>query len=1058
MKERATNRGTVSTSHVTGLLAAALGVLVLAGWVMDDPRIKSVIEGAVEMKANTAAGLILSGVALWMLGARRPGFRNAAGQVTALLVVLLGLATLGQFAFGWSLGIDELLFRDTSEFFTTHPGRMSPYSAAAFAATGLGLAALPVRSIRWIALAAGSLTLLIGSYSLIGYLWNASEVITDRFATPVAVHTAVGFVLLGIGTITACRAMDGRAIRRFQELSSIEKRSLAGFVATLGILVIAGGFTYRATVTDAESTAMVVHTQDVRLSLGLLYAAASDAQSYQRSYLLSGDSSYMEECRRHAGVAAREAEKLRLLVADNPVQSRRLAELRVVLKERIDRLYELADTFEKSGLAAAQEMVRGGEGNKLMAGLRSLVGEMDATEATLLATRESEAARDKAKTLVSLLVTLAVAVAGFLILFRGIRREMTSRARAEEELERFFKISLDFLCIASGDGYFKRVSPAVTDILGWSVEEFLATPFIEFVHPDDRAATQREVERQVVGGEKVLRFDNRYRHKDGSWRVLSWRSVPQPGGLMYATARDVTELVRADEALRRSEESLSVTLHSIGDAVLATDTDGRITRMNPVAENLTGWSQADAQGRPIAEVFRIINETTRQPAVIPVASVLETGEIQGLANHTVLIARDGTERPIADSAAPIRARDGTILGVVLVCRDVSRERDSMLALEHERNLLSALMDNMTADIYFKDLDSRFLRTNRFHARRLGLDDPASAVGKTDFDFFSTEHAEEAREDERRVIRTGKPVSKEEKETWPDGRITWAFTVKVPLIDKQGRIAGTFGISHDITEHKESEHAIARLNADLQRQAVQLEAANKELEAFSYSVSHDLRAPLRHVQGYVEMLARDSQDKLSEKSRRFIQTIADAGRDMGELIDDLLSFSRMGRTELNEEIVDLNVLIDEVRGELSASTADRDIRWTVARLPEVHGDRAMLKHMLVNLMGNAVKYTRRMDTAEIEIGFSNDGDGQLAFYVRDNGAGFDMKYADKLFGVFQRLHHADEFEGTGIGLANVRRIIARHGGRTWAEGKPDAGATFYFTLTPAAIDSPSHTRS
>jgi len=590
-------------------------------------------------------------------------------------------------------------------------------------------------------------------------------------------------------------------------------------------------------------------------------------------------------------------------------------------------------TFEESGLSEVQEIVRGGEGNKLMAELRSLVSEMDSTEAALLTTREMDAARDRAKTLVFLLATLAVAVAGFLILFRGIRREMTSRARAEEEL-------------------------------------------------------------------------------------------------------------------RRSEESLEVTLHSIGDAVLATNTEGCITRMNPVAEKLTGWKQAEALGRPIAEVFRIINEETRQPAVIPVEKVLETGEVQGLANHTVLIARDGTERPIADSAAPIRARDGKILGVVLVCRDVSSERDAAVALEYERYLLNALMDNMTADIYFKDRESRILRSNRSHARRLGLDDPAKAVGRTDFDFFSAEHAEQAAEDERRVIQTGEPVSKEEKETWPDGRVSWAFSVKVPLLDKQGKTAGTFGISHDISARKKTEEQIARLNADLQRKAAELEVANKELEAFSYSVSHDLRAPLRHVLGYVEMLTRETQDQLSEKSRRFLKTISDAGSDMGKLIDDLLSFSRMGRAELREEVVDLNVLFDEVCGELAESTVGRDIRWTVARLPEVHGDRAMLKQVLANLLGNSIKYTRSRTPAEIDVGFTKDGDGQLAFHVRDNGAGFDMKYADKLFGVFQRLHRPDEFEGTGIGLANVRRVVARHGGRTWAEGKPDHGATFYFTLRPA----------
>jgi light-regulated signal transduction histidine kinase (bacteriophytochrome) len=235
---------------------------------------------------------------------------------------------------------------------------------------------------------------------------------------------------------------------------------------------------------------------------------------------------------------------------------------------------------------------------------------------------------------------------------------------------------------------------------------------------------------------------------------------------------------------------------------------------------------------------------------------------------------------------------------------------------------------------------------------------------------------------------------------------------------------------------------------------QLAAANQELESFSYSVSHDLRAPLRHVQGYVEMLTRETGGGLSEKAQRYLKTITGAAREMGELIDDLLAFSRMGRTEMREAAVELNPLIDEVRAGLELATRDRTIQWKVAALPRVQGDAAMLRQVFANLLGNAVKYSRRSDPAVIEIGCDGQEEGSTVIYVRDNGAGFDMKYADKLFGVFQRLHRADEFEGTGIGLATVRRIISRHGGRTWAEGSVNAGATFYFTLAAAPAGRPA----
>ena len=226
---------------------------------------------------------------------------------------------------------------------------------------------------------------------------------------------------------------------------------------------------------------------------------------------------------------------------------------------------------------------------------------------------------------------------------------------------------------------------------------------------------------------------------------------------------------------------------------------------------------------------------------------------------------------------------------------------------------------------------------------------------------------------------------------------------------------------------------------------ELQSINRELESFSYSVSHDLRAPLRHIEGYVAMLIEDTEGKLSSEAQRYLEVIVEASRHMGRLIDDLLAFSRMGRVEMRETRVELNALVREAIHDLEMATRGRNIVWTIPSLPTATGDRAMLKQALANLLGNAVKYTRPRDPAQIEMGCAGEEDGQLVLFVRDNGVGFDMQYVDKLFGVFQRLHRADEFEGTGIGLANVRRIVGRHGGRTWAEGAIDQGATFYFTL-------------
>jgi K+-sensing histidine kinase KdpD len=259
---------------------------------------------------------------------------------------------------------------------------------------------------------------------------------------------------------------------------------------------------------------------------------------------------------------------------------------------------------------------------------------------------------------------------------------------------------------------------------------------------------------------------------------------------------------------------------------------------------------------------------------------------------------------------------------------------------------------------------------------------------------------------------------------------------------------------EVEQRKRREDEIRTLNNELVKRARDLETSNNELESFAYSVSHDLRAPLRHVVGYSELLQKQASSLLDEKSRRFIQTILESAKRMGNLIDDLLAFSRIGRAETKTTQVSLDQLAKEVVAEIGQDTTGRDIVWKIHALPVCYGDRSMLRLVIFNLLSNAVKFTRMRARAEIEMGYV-DGEDEVEVFVRDNGAGFDMQYVDKLFGVFQRLHLPEEFEGTGIGLATVRRIIHRHGGDVRAEGDVDQGATLYFSL-PKAQDTVERT--
>jgi PAS domain S-box-containing protein len=268
----------------------------------------------------------------------------------------------------------------------------------------------------------------------------------------------------------------------------------------------------------------------------------------------------------------------------------------------------------------------------------------------------------------------------------------------------------------------------------------------------------------------------------------------------------------------------------------------------------------------------------------------------------------------------------------------------------------------------------------------------------------------------------------------------------PLDTQDGTLV--LGAIRDITERKHWGDQIQVLNLELTKRSAELESSNKELEAFAYSISHDLRAPLRHMAGYTELLHKHASSAFDEKSQRYMATILSAAKKMGTLIDDLLAFSRIGRAEARATNVNLQQLVEEILSEMPESDDGR-IDWKTSKLPEIYGDRSMIRLALANLISNAIKFSRTRSQPKIEIGCAEKKNDRAVVFVKDNGVGFDMKYANKLFGVFQRLHSSEAFEGTGIGLATVQRIIHRHGGRVWAESAVDKGATFYLSVPTRA---------
>jgi PAS domain S-box-containing protein len=378
-------------------------------------------------------------------------------------------------------------------------------------------------------------------------------------------------------------------------------------------------------------------------------------------------------------------------------------------------------------------------------------------------------------------------------------------------------------------------------------------------------------------------------------------------------------------------------------------------------------------------------------------------------------------------------------------RELLQSRDALEREVAERTQQASLLDLTHDSIFVRDMDDVITFWNRGAEELYGWR-AEEVVGKiTTHRLLQTVFPAPLEDVDAEVLSTGRWEG-EVEHTKADGSRVMVASRWSLRRDERGNAVAILETNNDTTERHRREQEIRTLNEELEKRATELEAINKELEAFAYSISHDLRAPLRHMVGFTELLKKHAASQLNDRSQRYVTIILESAKRMGNLIDDLLAFSRIGRAETHKTSLSLQQLVQEALTEAGQDAGGRDIVWKVGTLPTWYGDRSMLRLALVNLVSNAVKFTRTRPQAEIEIACMDQKQDQIVVFIRDNGVGFDMKYVDKLFGVFQRLHAAEAFEGTGIGLATVQRIVHRHGGRVWAEGLVDKGATFFFSLS------------
>jgi len=676
----------------------------------------------------------------------------------------------------------------------------------------------------------------------------------------------------------------------------------------------------------------------------------------------------------------------------------------------------------------------------------------------------------------------------------AIRADITERMRAEEALresETNFRglanLVPQFAWICTNEGlnvYFNErwfkytgLTPEQSYGRGWN------TPF----HPDDKQTAWDAWNHATATGE-TYSVESRLRAVDNSYRWFLMRGEPlrdADGGIVkwFGTCIDIDEMKRTQAALRESDERFQAMANGIPQLAWMAEADGSIFWYNQRWYDYTGTTLEQTKGWTW--------ESVHDPDVLP--KVLEgwrdaiaTGKPFGM--EFPLRGADGSFRLFLTRVMPVRDSAGRVARWFGTNTDISERKEaeellaeqakelarlaenlagSRQALETQTLMLQSVLDSMSEGLVVADENGKFIIWNPAAEKIVGLGaaDVSSEGWTAHYGLFLPDTVSPFPPEQNPLLRAihGEVCSAEmflRNKELTEG--AWIEASASPLKNKDGVARGAVVAFRDITQRKKDEREIRTLNDELEgrvlQRTAQLEAANKELEAFSYSVSHDLRAPLRHIGGFSKMLAEEYRSALDATAQHYLDRIQAGSLEMGLLVDELLNLARVGRRALTLQPTQLNTVVAQVIAILRPECEGRQVEWNVAELPLVDCDPVLVKQVFQNLLANALKFTRARAGVEgnaragtpaprravIEVSYKEE-DGQPVFLVRDNGVGFNMKYVDKLFGVFQRLHRAEDFEGTGIGLATVQRIVQKHGGRVWAEGELNKGAAFYFTL-------------
>lgn len=884
----------------------------------------------------------------------------------------------------------------------------------------------------------------------------------------------------------------------------LRRRVTGGFVAAMCLTAVLSLSSWMGARRAQQDAYWIAHTHEVIETIQRLLRHVIEAETSARAFALTGDEQLLGHYAGARESVQQDTGKLRQLTADNAAQQRRLD----ALEPQVQAAVGFADSIiarhrrSKTDIGAEDAL----ETERLMNAMRDTAHAMIDEETRLLAERERKLPSGQRT---AGIVAVAGGVLGtglWVLAWVVVRREMgiSTRARSElaklnAELEQRVEqrtaalrseiaerkqaearnLRLAAIVDSSSEAILsKDLNGTITTwnqgaerLCGYSEAEVIGKN-VRLIIPEHRHEEESQILKEVAQGHQVKGYETTRLRKNGSEVYVSLTVSPvrdESGRVVGASsiAHDITERRTAEQALR--EQKYALDQHAV---VAITDVQGTITYANDKFCAVSKYSREELLGQNhrivksgyhSREFFREMYRTIAKGEVWQgeLCNRAKDGSIYWLDTTIVpLLGSNGKPRQYMAIRTVITERKQAEQRLAEQAEELSQQADelkrSQQALEEQTLLLRSVLDSMAEGLIVADEKGGFVVWNPAAERILGqgAGNVPPEEWSTHYRVFQADMMTPFPAEQLPLARAirGETSTAEMFVRNPElDEGVWIEVSGGPLKDKRGTTCGGVISFRNITQRKANEAEIRRLNEELEERVVQrtaqLAEANKELEAFTYSVSHDLRAPLRHIAGFSGILLEEFADKMEPEAQRYLQRIQDGTQRMGRLVDDLLKLARVGRRELNLQATQLEPLVQEVIQELAPDVEGRAVEWKVGELPDVQADAGLLKQVFENLLANALKYTRPRSPAVIEVG-QKSVNGQATIFVRDNGVGFSMKYADRLFGVFQRLHRQEEFEGTGVGLATVQRIIQKHGGKIWVEAEVDKGATFYLTLRTA----------